>query len=113
MNFDIYTLLLISLALCGASAVLSILTGSKKQFAGWLNFLLIGAASAVLIMISIKVLTGPESSLKVMDLGVLKLSFLIDGLSALFLLVIAVPSFVTALYSIKYMDHYEDYKAGP
>lgn len=93
-------------------AVLVIPVCRNRPLAGRIAFgitasaavLAVGAAASVLI-------SGPGKALTVWALPgyASSLRIYVDGLSAVFLLLIALVSSLSALYSIQYMDHYPGY----
>lgn len=113
MNFDIYNLLLLSLGLFAAAAVLSVLSGNSAKRTGWIHFAVTGAAAAVLLYISWLVITEGAGDPRGFYAGDFALIFLIDGLSSVFLAIIAVAGIAASLYSIKYMEHYKEYSVVP
>ncbi|MBI4977053.1 MAG: hypothetical protein HZC28_06190 [Spirochaetes bacterium] len=93
-----------------ASAVLSPLISRARKTAGIINLILTTAAAAVVLTLCYQaVFTGPIAPYEYHLFGV-RYVFLIDGLSALFLALVAGMSVMSALYSIRYMDHFKDYK---
>ena len=106
----------VSILICLAGAVLTLLVSRSKTIAGWLAFF-ITASTAVLIFSAVaKVLiTGPSphpAAFWAMPKVGFVLRIYVDGLTAMFLLLaalIAVPAF---FYSIAYMRHYEHYSVA-
>jgi formate hydrogenlyase subunit 3/multisubunit Na+/H+ antiporter MnhD subunit len=97
---------------CAAGAIVTLLVSRNKTLAGWLAFLAIAASSLLTLNAAAAVfLQGPERVLTLINIPAASLSLriYIDGLSAFFLLLIAVMALLAALYSITYMQHYADY----
>jgi hydrogenase-4 component B len=87
----------------------------NKVLAGWINFL-ITAASGTLVLYgaAITLLHGSTAAVTIYALpqygSALRIS--IDGLSAVFLGLIATIAILSSFYSIRYMTHYQDYGVG-
>lgn len=110
MMNDMYSLLLTALAVLFASAIISGALSGRRRLAGWINFLLVAASAGILWYVSYEaVFGGVEAHSRLIDLYVVKLHFLIDGFSALFMTLISLVAVMTAFYSIRYMEHYRDY----
>jgi hydrogenase-4 component B len=106
----------VSILICIAGAVLTLVVSQSKVLAGWLAFLST-TATAVLIFSSVaKVLTGGGSGHPVtfwtMPNTGWELRFYVDGLSGIFLGLVAVMAVPAALYSINYVKRFSDYGAG-
>ena len=104
----------ILISICGA--VLTLLVSQNKSVAGWLAFLTT-AVTAVLIFTAVAgVLTaGPSphpATFWTMPGTGFELRFYVDGLTAIFLALIAFIALPAAFYSISYMRHYEDYNVA-
>ncbi len=103
----------VSIFLCVAGAVLTLLVSRNKTAAGWLAFA-VTAATAVLIFSAVaQVLTAGPSALPAEFWKLPKFGFAlrihVDGLTAMFLMLAALIAVPAAFYSIAYMRHYEDY----
>jgi hydrogenase-4 component B len=110
MNADIVTNLFIALGLLAVSALVSPLLAGKRKLAGVVNLLLVAAASVVLFAVSYaSIFGGAGNAARTIALGPVSIPFLIDGFSGIFLAVIALMAVASALYSIRYMEHYPDY----
>ena len=112
MDFSIFDKLLIGISLLLTSAMLTPIFAAKRKVAGTLNFLFCALAGVVFAMVSIDVLSGHAAhETFVLNLGGLRIPFLIDGFSALFVALISLMSSLTAFYCIGYMemDHYRQY----
>lgn len=102
----------IPIALLAAAAVLSPVFSRSRSLAGVIQFVMIAIAAVMLIGFSAGILLGHAYEHTV-QIGPVAVPFLADGLSAVFITVIAVLSIASSFYSIKYMDHYKDYSAAP
>jgi formate hydrogenlyase subunit 3/multisubunit Na+/H+ antiporter MnhD subunit len=94
----------------GAVAVIPV--SRNRHLAGQVAFGITGLASLLAIGAALSVLIwGPGKAVTVWALPqyASSLRIYVDGLSAVFLLLIAVVSTLSALYSIQYMEHYPDY----
>jgi hydrogenase-4 component B len=99
-----------SLILLIATAVFTLLTADRRNLAGGINLTGTAVASAGMLWIAGKAFfSGPLEfgfgGVRVLGLTA-NLAFQIDGLSAVFLAMIAVLVTGSALYSIGYLDHY-------
>ena len=110
MNADIYGSLFTAMAVLLVSAVIVPLISSKRTLAGWLNFILVSIAGVVLLNLCYNLIfeAMPQVS-RLVSFGFFSLYFLVDGVSAFFMAIIAFMAMISAFYSIKYMDHYHDY----
>lgn len=88
------------------------LLAKNKRLAGIVNFLASAASGGLLAGAGLMAVGGASAGIETVRLGPITLPFLIDGFSGLFLIVIGVMAALSALYSIRYMEHYEDYGAG-
>jgi formate hydrogenlyase subunit 3/multisubunit Na+/H+ antiporter MnhD subunit len=86
-----------------------------KVLAGWINFL-ITATSGTLALYgaAIALMHGPIPATTIYSLPQYgsALRIYVDGLSAIFLGLIATIAILSSLYAIRYMDHYHDYGVG-
>jgi len=100
-----------ALAICLAGALVTLLLSRWKTVAGWAAFAAVLSSSALVIQSAVSVLTGGSAPGLVLftlpRLG--PCHIVIDGLSAVFLLLIAVIALLSSLYSVRYMSHYEEY----
>jgi hydrogenase-4 component B len=107
--------ILYALFTCLAGALLSLLTSRSRTIAGWLTFLATGVSGAFAVYAAVSVLRGgaqPAATvLALPDYGT-AMRFHVDGLSGIFLGLIALISVLAAFYSISYMKHYREYGAG-
>ncbi len=109
MNFDIISRLFIALGVLAVSAAITPLAARQRKSAGLLNLLFVTVSSAVLFTVGFGAVFGSGPASRTVAVGPFHIPFLVDGLSGVFLLVIAFMAAMSALYSIRYMDHYADY----
>ncbi len=109
MSPDILSRLFIALALLAVSAAVTPFFARKRTRAGLVNFILVSVASAGLLTVGLEAVFGHGRAAGVLRLGPLSVPYLIDGLAGVFLLIIAFMAAMSALYSIRYMEHYPDY----
>ncbi len=106
---------MLAIAVCTVGAVVSLLASRSKVAAGWASFGAVALSSGLIFLASARVLTGghdlPESYLSLPRLGS-SLRIHVDGLSAVFLVLVAAVALLAALYSVRYMQHYKDYGVG-
>jgi hydrogenase-4 component B len=93
-----------------ATSIFTLLTADRRNLAGGINFAGVALAGAAMLWIAARVLiSGPIAfgfgGVKVLGLTA-QLDFQIDGLSAIFLAMIAILVTGSALYGIGYLDHY-------
>lgn len=111
MNPDLSRALFIGLGLLAASAVVSPLLAGKRRLAGIVNFALTAAAGAAFLFLSVRSFSGAGGhSSSSVTVGPLSISFLVDGFSGFFIGIISLMAVLSALYSIRYMEHYPGYK---
>jgi len=107
------TPLFLSFLLLAAAAVLASATARSRRFAGWLHFALAVEASGFLAWVGVRAVLGRGMEEAVLvRIGPFAVPFLIDGLAGLLLTIIALVSAASALYSVRYMDHYPRYGVG-
>ena len=99
-----------AMAVLGSTAVLALLTAERRTLAGVINLLGTASVSAGMLWLAGKaLLAGPLEfvlgSVRILGLTA-QLAFRIDGLSALFLVLISVLSIASALYGIGYLACY-------
>ncbi len=100
-----------ALTICLAGAVVTLLLSRWKTVAGWAAFAAVLSSSALVMQAAVSVLAhGAAPRLVLLTLpGLGPCRIAIDGLSALFLLLISVIAILSSLYSVRYMSHYEEY----
>jgi formate hydrogenlyase subunit 3/multisubunit Na+/H+ antiporter MnhD subunit len=99
---------------CAGGILVGLLSRSKLA-AGWFNFLITAAAAVLCINgAAATLLHGPAPAATIYTLPQYgsSLRIAVDGLSAVFLGLIAVIAVFSSLYSIRYMTHYHDYGVG-
>ncbi|WP_047396177.1 proton-conducting transporter membrane subunit [Chitinibacter sp. ZOR0017] len=112
MDTTIYPHLQTGLAILLGAGLITPLLASKRQLAGIVNLLAVVLAGLFFASSAIQVLSGPGAPASFdLQLAGLTIPLLVDGFSAVFLLLIAVIASVVALYCIGYMqmDHYRHY----
>ena len=104
--------LIASLLVCLAGALATWLTARQRRLTGWLAFGATGLSSGLALYGAGAALLGgpsePVSLLSVAPLGS-ALRVQVDGLSAVFITLIASIALLAALYSVQYLDHYREY----
>jgi hydrogenase-4 component B len=111
-NATLTPYLFAAFGILAVSAGIAPLLAKNKRLAGIVNFLAAAASGGLIVTAGLKAVGGASAGIEIVRLGPLALPFLIDGFSGLFLIVIGVMAALSALYSIRYMEHYEDYGAG-
>ena len=105
-----------SIVICLGGAVATLLLSKSKSLAGWVSFLCASATAVLILQAAAGVLTGGASAhpytLWTMPNTGWELRFYVDGLSAIFLGLVAVMAVPAALYSINYVKRYTEYGAG-
>jgi len=111
MNIDLYDSLKIAMAIMLASAVISPILSGKRKLAGWVNFILVSAAAALLLNISfITIFQDGGLKTALVPFGPVSFYILLDSFAGFFIGIIAFMSIMSAFYSIQYMEHYPEYK---
>ncbi len=112
MSPDTFSRLFIAFALLAASAALTPLTARNRTRAGLVNLLFIAASAVLLLTVGLNAIFGGGQASRTIQVGPLGIPFLVDGLSGLFLAVIALMAVMSAIYSVRYMDHYPEYRVA-
>ena len=104
-----------SILICVGGAVATLVLSQSKSLAGWVSLLCVIATAVLTFQAGATLLAGggsghPVVFLSQANLGELK--FYVDGLSAIFLGLVAVMAVPAALYSISYVKRYTEYGAG-
>jgi hydrogenase-4 component B len=104
-----------SILICVGGAVATLLLSQSKSLAGWVSLLCVSATAVLTLKAGATVLAGggtghPVAFYSMGSFG--ELRFYVDGLSAIFLGLVAVMAVPAALYSINYVKRYSDYGAG-
>lgn len=101
-----------ALLACLIGAPLTWAVARRRAAAGWLAFVITAISSALALLAVLAVpSSGEQVWFEVPSLG-LSMRFHIDGLSALFIAIIAIIAPACALFSITYMEHHADYGVG-
>jgi hydrogenase-4 component B len=102
------------LALVGG-ALLSLLAARARRAAGWIAFTATAGAGVLAAYAAAGVLrSGVPADARwaaLPEYGSVLRTY-VDGLSALFVCLIALISVLAALYSVRYMDHYREYSVA-
>jgi formate hydrogenlyase subunit 3/multisubunit Na+/H+ antiporter MnhD subunit len=108
---------LVSILICAAGAIVTLLVSRFRTIAGWLSFLFT-AATAVLILSAVSnvLISGPSPHPTTFwwttpEFGV-GLRIYVDGLTAMFLMLAVLIALPASFYSIRYMRMYEQYSVG-
>jgi len=97
-----------SIAILIAGSLVSLLFARRRKLCGWISFVFVCASSVFTGLAVVKVFAGdlrPHTILSLPQLGS-SLTLRIDPLSAIFLAIVAVIALLSALYSVRYMEHY-------
>ncbi len=100
------------MGLCLAGAGASLLVSWNRTLAGWVTFFVTAASSLLALFAAAAALfRGPETPITLMELPQFgsALRIYVDGLSGIFLALIATVAGLSSFYSIRYMHHYKDY----
>ena len=113
MTAEIFTRLFAGFAVLAVAAVVTPLLARKRRLAGIVNLALVSVSAVLLLTVAFEALfgRGPHASLT-LSLGPVAIPFLVDGFSGLFLALIAFMAVMSAIYSVRYMDHYPEYSLG-
>ncbi|HMA53818.1 MAG TPA: proton-conducting transporter membrane subunit, partial [Acidobacteriota bacterium] len=113
MTADLYARLFAGFGFLAVAAVTAPLLARKRTLAGVVNLVLVAVSSVLLLTVSFEAIFGHAGhAARTIALGPLAVPFLVDGFSGLFLAVIAFMAVMSALYAVRYMDHYPDYGLG-
>jgi len=101
-----------AILLCLAGAGVTWLAAPRRRLAGWLAFGFTLASALLVFSATASVLWGgaghPHEYLRLPALG-FALRIYVDGLSAWFLMLVALVALPSVFYSIAYLDHYPSY----
>jgi formate hydrogenlyase subunit 3/multisubunit Na+/H+ antiporter MnhD subunit len=107
---------LVSIFVCFAGALLTLLIARHKTAAGWVAFAATAATALLIFQAVHRVLTAGPSPESASFMAVPQLGFAlrlhVDGLTGMFLLLAALIALPASLYSIVYMRNYADYGVG-
>ena len=110
MTADIFTRLFAGFAVLAVAAVVTPLLARKRRLAGIVNLALVSVSAVLLLTVAFEAVFGHGAHASLtLSLGPVAIPFLVDGFSGLFLAIIAFMAVMSAIYSIRYMDHYPDY----
>lgn len=113
MTADLFTRLFAGFGFLALAAVVTPLLARKRTLAGIVNLALVSVSAVLLLSVSFDALFGAAAHASTtITAGPVGIPFLVDGLSGLFLAIIAVMAVMSAIYSIRYMDHYPEYGLG-
>ena len=113
MTADIFTRLFAGFAVLAVAAVVTPLLARKRRLAGIVNLALVSVSAVLLLTVAFEAVFGHGAHASLtLSLGPVAIPFLVDGFSGLFLAVIAFMAVMSAIYSIRYMDHYPEYGLG-
>jgi hydrogenase maturation protease len=115
MTFTAEHAVLNAMLICGSGALLTLALRRRKALAGWAAFICVLASSALVLLESAQVLRSgageARTFLAIAPLG-FALRLYVDGLSAVFLCLIAVVAIPASFYSIDYMAHHPEHGVG-
>lgn len=106
------TAFLYALLVCIIGSGVTLLTSRNKRLSGWLAVVFTLVSSVLAGRVAIQVLLhGPQQPVTLVSLSRFgsSLRFYIDGLSAVFILLVAGIALLASIYSVRYMEHYTDY----
>jgi len=107
---------IVSILLCIAGAMGSLLLSRSRGAAGWFSFLVALGTAALIGMAVIRVLKEGPSAQSATFWPLPSIGFAlrmhVDGLTALFLLLACLIAVPASLYSVVYMRHYADYSVA-
>jgi formate hydrogenlyase subunit 3/multisubunit Na+/H+ antiporter MnhD subunit len=103
---------IMAILVCAGGALLTLVVARNKTVAGWVAFAAMTAAAALAVYAALRVLVaGPDPAETFLTLpqwgSALRVH--VDGLSALFLGLVAAIAVPASMYSISYMPHYREY----
>lgn len=101
---------LLSIGICAAGAVVTLLLSMSKSLSGWLSFLTMVASGVLIVPRAVQVLTSgpanPHHPEAFYTLGGHTLRLYVDGLSSIFLLLAVLIGVCAALYSIVHVEKF-------
>jgi len=113
MTVDLLTRLFAGFGFLALAAVGSSLLARSRRTAGLVNLVLVSVSSVLLLSVGVEALFGRAGHASTtIPAGPVGIPFLVDGLSGLFLSIIALMAVMSAVYSVRYMDHYPGYGLG-
>ncbi|MCL5743958.1 MAG: hydantoin racemase [Acidobacteria bacterium] len=98
----------VSLAILIAGALVSLAVSGRPRVCGWVTFLFAAASALSMWLAAAGAFSGAAQERTLVSLPQLGagLTLRVDRLSAIFLAIVAVVTPASALYSIRYMEHY-------
>jgi hydrogenase-4 component B len=105
----------LAMLICTAGAVLTLATSRNRALAGWIAFGVLSLAGVLALLGASSVLLTEPSHAETMFAAPrfgFSLRLYVDGLSAVFLILIAIVSVLAGLYSIEYMQHRLEHGVG-
>ncbi len=107
MNADIFARLSIAFGLLLAAAVVTPFLARKRTRAGIVNLVFVSASAALLLTVCFEAVFGHGGHAgRTISLGPVAVPLLVDGLAAIFLAIVALMGFSSALFSIRYMERF-------
>ncbi len=107
---------LVSILVCVAGALLTLLVSRNKTAAGWLAFLVTATSAGLIVSAVARVLiAGPSphpAEFGLMPKLGFALRIYVDGLTSVFLILAVLIAVPASFYSIVYMRHYKEYGVG-
>lgn len=114
MKIDAYTLLAAGLLTYCIAALVVPWFSVRRSAAGWCHFGLAALAGGLLMAAGWLAWSESGShTTRLVKLGPLAFVLFLDALSGFFLSLIGLMGAVAALYSVRYLDHYRDYRLAP
>lgn len=98
----------ISIVILTVGSLVSLLFARKRKVCGWVSFAFVCASSVftgLAVAGAFTVASGEQTLLSLPQLGA-RLTLRVDPLSAIFLAIVAVIALLSALFSVRYMEHY-------
>lgn len=115
MNLTAEYAVIDAMLICFGGALATLLLGRRKAVAGWLAFACVAASSALVLTQTAQVLqTGPgqAATFLAIDRFGFALRVYVDGLSGVFLCLIALVAVPVAFYAIDYLAHHPEPNVG-
>jgi len=111
MTADIFTRLFAGFAVLAVAAVVTPLLARKRRLAGIVNLAFVSVSAILLLTVAFEAVFGHGAHAPLtLNLGPIAIPILVDGFSGLFLAIIAIMPEMNALFSIRYLDHYQEYR---
>lgn len=103
-------LLLWAVGLLLAGALASLALARRRQASGWVAVAFVGTSAVLLWAVAVRSFTAPAAEQVLLRLAPLNaaLAIRVDGLSAVFLAVVATIGFLATLYSVEFLRSYPD-----